>query len=117
LVEEVRTRLEARLKNAQAGGRAALYAWGNTATVETAAIAKDALKAVELLANLKGGDFAKQAVTVEVKLARLLSDMGDCDYKNPELRTSCQNIKTFQQLVHETRVELERLPDATKMSR
>jgi hypothetical protein len=114
LVEEVRTRLEERLKNAEAGGRAALYSWGNTAAAESREIAKDALKAVESLANKKGGDFLKQAVTVEVKLEQLFSQLGDCESDNTELRTSCQNIKVFQRLVHETRVKLEKLPDAPK---
>lgn len=110
LVEEVRTELEERLKNAQAGGRSALYSYSQLAVGQAASKASDALHSLDLLALAKGPDFKEQVVKVDIKLAQMLSAMGDCSQSDNELKTTCQNIKNFQKLVHETQAELDNLP-------
>lgn len=110
VVEEVRTRLEDRLENAQKGGRAALYAWAEQARGDTLTKVLSARTAVEALAGLHGDELTKQSLEVELRLTELLAGMKSCDFDDPELRVSCQNVKTFQRLVSETRAQLDKLP-------
>jgi len=110
VVEEVRTRLEERLKNAQKGHKVAVFALTQLNRREIAAHALDAIKSGELLGALTGAGFVKQTAIVEVKLVTLASDMPDCSQNNMELRTACENNKTFLRLIQETRLELKKLP-------
>lgn len=110
VVEEVRTRLEERLANAQAGGRAALYAWGEQARGAMLTKVRSAQISVEKLAGLHGKALALQTGDVELRLMELLTGMEDCEFDSADLRTSCQNVKTFQRIVVETHSQLDKLP-------
>ena len=110
LVEEVKTRLEERLKNAEAAGRAALSSWGESAQGVMLTKIHNALKSVDFLSGLSGRALGKQTYDVNAKLVDVLAGMEECDFSNADMRTSCQNVKTFQRIVRETREEMDKLP-------
>lgn len=108
-VEEVRTRLEERLENAQAGGRAALYAWSQQAQGAMLTKVRNALLSVDALQGLHGEALAKQSAEAELHLTEVLAGIRSCDFAEADLRVSCQNVKTFQHLVSETRSQIDKL--------
>jgi len=110
LVSDVHARLERRLRDAQAGGRAALYSWAELVGATAAAHVADALKRMAFLRTTSSTAFFTNLIQLELSLARVMQGTQDCNYSSHDLHTACQNIRVFQHLVQETRTELEKLP-------
>ena len=110
LVEEVRTRLEERVKNAWKGHKAARDTLKALNSREVQAHVLDVIKSGDLLGGLTRENFLKQFAILVTKMAVLTADIPECTQSNAELRTACENNKNFLRLIQETQIELDKLP-------
>ena len=105
----VRAHLIRRLQLAQMGGRYELAAWWEATKEALASQAVTALKHLDLSSRPGNAALIRTVGHLDIALTALATGLRDCDYSDPDLQAHCGNIKSFQQLVHNTCTQLDQL--------